>query len=503
MIATAGLATAAGFLVLVLSPIPMVRGFALLLVLGIVLAFALALTVGLAALSLLPTASRRRGSDSSRPGLVGRARVALARVILPVADPLRRWGRAVGSSARAAGRRGLAFSIAAPGRVLLVAVALALVGWGVGTRIPVISDIRELVPRNLPRSRTSTSSSRPPASSGLTYVTVSAPDLTDPKVISWMRSFEERVLHRHGFSGRHPSCRAPGTEICPETSLPDFLYGDRNGTPSEQRIKADLRLLPEYVSQAIVTHDPATGKPGNTGVITFGIRVMPFDQQERLIDDIRSQVDPPGSGEDPPPGVTAQVLGLPVLAADANSSLSGSRYLVTIAGLLAVALVLGAVYRSASRALVPLVPIVLATGWSSLVLWVTGVPLNPMSATLGALVIAIATEFSVLLSARYHEERRRGGTIGEALRRAYARTGRAVLASGVTAIAGFAVLVFTDIRMLRDFGLVTVFDLAVALIGVLVVLPAALVWSEGGVDRLAALVARLRRRGRPAAADAG
>jgi predicted RND superfamily exporter protein len=237
-------------------------------------------------------------------------------------------------------------------------------------------------------------------------------------------------------------------------------------------------------------------------VITFGIRVMPFDQQKRLIDDIRAQVNPPGSGKGPPPGVTAQVLGLPVLAADANSSLSGSRYLVTIAGLLAVALVLGAVYRSASRALVPLVPIVLATGWSSLVLWVTGVPLNPMSATLGALVIAIATEFSVLLSARYHEERRRGGTVGEALRRAYARTGKAVLASGVTAIAGFAVLVFTDIRMLRDFGLVTVFDLAVALIGVLVVLPAALVWSEGGADRLAALVARLRRRGRPAAADA-
>ena len=48
-------------------------------------------------------------------------------------------------------------------------------------------------------------------------------------------------------------------------------------------------------------------------------------------------------------------------------------------------------------------------------------------------------------------------------------------ASGVTAIAGFAVLAASDIRMLRDFGLVTVLDLAVALIGVMVVLPAALV----------------------------
>jgi predicted RND superfamily exporter protein len=54
----------------------------------------------------------------------------------------------------------------------------------------------------------------------------------------------------------------------------------------------------------------------------------------------------------------------------------------------------------------------------------------------------------------------------------------AVLASGITAIAGFAVLIATDIRMLRDFGIVTVIDLGVALLGVLLVLPAALVYAE-------------------------
>ena len=309
------------------------------------------------------------------------------------------------------------------------------------------------------------------------------------------------MLTRHGYVGSSPSCQSSQTEICPEISLPDFLYGDSQSAPSRSRIRTDLRLLPHYVSQAMVTSDPNSGKPGNTGVITFGIKVMPFDQQKALIDDIRSQINPPG-GKAPPPGVKAEVLGLPVLAADANSALSGSRYLVTIAGLLAVALVLVAVYRSARRALVPLIPIVLATGWSSLILWITGVPLNPMSATLGALVIAIATEFSVLLAARYHEERTAGGSLGDALRRAYARTGVAVVASGVTAIAGFAVLVFTDIRMLRDFGLVTVFDLGVALLGVLLVLPAALVWAEGGFQPARMLTARFRR-GRPAPSDAG
>jgi predicted RND superfamily exporter protein len=101
-----------------------------------------------------------------------------------------------------------------------------------------------------------------------------------------------------------------------------------------------------------------------------------------------------------------------------------------------------------------------------------------MSAALGALTIAIATEFGVILAGRFHEERRGGGGVEEALRRAYGRTGAAVLASGVTAIAGFAVLVASDVQMLRDFGFVTVIDLVVALAGVLVVLPAALTWIE-------------------------
>jgi predicted RND superfamily exporter protein len=205
---------------------------------------------------------------------------------------------------------------------------------------------------------------------------------------------------------------------------------------------------------------------------------MPLDDQKTLIDAIRAEIDPPGTDSDPPSGVEARVAGLPALAADANAELSDSRYLLTLAGLAAVALVLIAVYRSARRALVPLIPIALATGWSALVLWAMGIALNPMSATLGALVIAIATEFSVILSARFAEERAEGSSVGEALRRTYERTGAAVLASGVTAIAGFAVLILSEIRMLRDFGLVTVVDLGVALLGVMLVLPAVLVLAE-------------------------
>jgi predicted RND superfamily exporter protein len=187
-----------------------------------------------------------------------------------------------------------------------------------------------------------------------------------------------------------------------------------------------------------------------------------------------------------------ELAGLPVLAAEANTDLSNSRWWLPLAGLVAVGVVLAAIYRSARRAIVPLIPVLMATGWSGLVVAALGVSLNPMSATLGALVIAIATEFSVILSARYVNERREGQSVGEALRRTYLRTGAAVLASGVTAIAGFAVLAIAGLPLLddiglisvapvlRDFGLVTVADLLVALAGVMLVLPAAVVWSEEG-----------------------
>jgi predicted RND superfamily exporter protein len=170
-------------------------------------------------------------------------------------------------------------------------------------------------------------------------------------------------------------------------------------------------------------------------------------------------------------------------------------------------LVLLAVFRRPRRVVVPLIPIALATGWSALILYLIGIPLNPMSATLGTLVIAISTEFSVLLSERFRQEREAGYELSDALARTYRSTGRAVLASGITAIAGFGVLIFSNITMLRDFGFVTLIDLSVSLVGVLLLLPAVLALSErddlleaahGSVRRAIAAVPRPGRRARVA-----
>jgi hydrophobe/amphiphile efflux-3 (HAE3) family protein len=447
-IAAACLATAAGFLALQLSPVPMVRGFGWLLILGIGIAFALALTVGLGTLAWRRAGPVAAGNPPSPKTPRG-------------GFPLRRHPP-VG--------RLLSVARAYPEMVVSVAVALAVVGWAVGTQVETVSDIRSLAPQNIKAVEGLNELQETTGVSGELDVRVEAPDLTDPATIEWMAGFKERVLRENGFDGEDPSCLQ--AEICPGPALSDFLVRG-NEKPTRKGIEGTLAALSPYALRQVAPVDPESGKVGNTALLTFGIRAQSLEDQQQLIDRVRSEI---GS---PPPGVEAQLAGLPVIAAQSASELSDSRYWLTLAGLGLVAAALLLVYRSWRRALVPLVPTVLATGWASLLLWITGIPLNPMSAALGALTIAIATEFGVLLVGRFHEERRAGAGVEGALRRAYERTGAAVLASGITAIAGFAVLVASEIQMLRDFGLVTVIDLAAALAGVLLLLPATLLMLEG------------------------
>jgi hydrophobe/amphiphile efflux-3 (HAE3) family protein len=463
-ILTAGLATATGFLVLLLSPVPMVRGFGALLVVGIVLALGCALCAGFAALARFrrPVPGKEGAPGGRFAGVRGRV------------TALREHPRFHAAGEWLADRswRTLGVSLSRPRRVLAIGLAVAVVGLALDTQSEVVSDVRELVPQDLQALKDVNVLQDETGVSGEIDVTIRADDITDPKVVAWMTRFQDQVLRAHGFRpGKRCTQTRNAPELCPALSLPD-LFSTAGG--SQGQVRRLLDAVPAYFSQGVVTPDRKTAN------LAFGIRLMPLDRQKEVVDDIKARLKPPE-------GVEASVVGLPVLAAEANGALSSPwrRALTLVAALAGVFLVLLLARRSVRQAAVPLIPIALATGWSGLVLFLLGllpgpleVDLNPMSVTLSALVIAISTEFSVLLSARYRQEREAGAGPARAIELAYASTGAAVLASGVTAIAGFAALVFSDIRMLRDFGIVTVVDLTVSLLGVMIVLPAALLWAE-------------------------
>ena len=317
-IGTACLATGAGFLALLLSPTPMVRSFGLLLVVGIAIAFGLALTAGFAALSLR-SPKGGGGAPRSRP-----------------ATSL--------SSSNACWRS----PSTAPRELLAAGLALAVLGWGLGTQIESVSDVRELAPQSIREVRDLNRLQEATGVSGELDVRVHAPDLTDPGTLRWMADFKRRVLRSNGFSGPNPSCKE--AEVCPGPALSDFVVG--GGPLRRADIRATLAELPAYDLKQVAPADPRTGLPGHTALISFGIRAQSLDDQQALIDRVRGEIGQPGAPGGPPAGVDVELAGLPVIAAAAASDLSGSRYWLALAGLLAVGLVLFAVYRS-PRALSP------------------------------------------------------------------------------------------------------------------------------------------------------
>ena len=459
-IATACLATIAGFLALLLSPTPMVRSFGLLLVVGVAIAFGLAAHSRLRGLDALPLRRRVAEVEGGRGPTVG-----------STAGPLRPpTGPACLSAWRPVGTANPRRSWASAWRWPSSAGAL-------GTQIETVSDVRELAPQSIREVRDLNELQDATGVSGELDVRVEAPDLTDPATLRVDGGVQapgparERVLRaqpelqggrslpgpgalglRRRRGGRAAARRRPGGALanCPPT------------TCARSPRSIPRPAFPGQVGAAQL-RDPRPVAGGPAGADRAHPR---RDRRARR----------PGG---PPAGVEVELAGLPVIAAAAADDLSSSRYWLTLAGLLAV----GA--RPPRR-----LPLGDAGRWCRWCRWCwraagrrscsgpAGSRSTRCRRRSAALTIAIATEFSVILAARFHEERGAGRAVAEALRSAYARTGAAVLASGVTATAGFAVLIASDVRMLRDFGFVTVIDLIVALLGVMVALPAALAWSE-------------------------
>ena len=325
------------------------------------------------------------------------------------AEPRRRRSGSPRSARRsvAGARSALAVAIASPGRVLVVGLALALCGWVAGTRTETISDVRELVPQDLAQVRDLNQLQDTTGVSGELDVSVQTPDIADPALVRWMGEFKQRVLEANGFDGRFPSCReGPDMPWPGALGLPRPARGSRSAGPDQGAPRPVARLRPAGGPRLAI---PAPGSstrpssPSGSGPVARrpagADRPRPGrDRPARQPATAPRRASRSGWPACPSWSPNRRPTSPPAATGSPWPGLSRWRWCCS-----------PSTARRRGRSC-PLMPIVLATGWSSLVLAATGIPLNPMSATLGALVIAIATEFSVILSARYHEER--GGGLG-------------------------------------------------------------------------------------------
>src|SRR5207248_6816274 len=193
---------------------------------------------------------------------------------------VQRWA---GSAFRASLRR--------PRWTLGIAVAVALAGWILGTRVEVVSDLWRLAPSDRQEVSDARDLRDLSGSEGQVSVLVRGRDLADPKAIRWMAEYQGRMLARHGYSDRKP-CRT--AELCPALA-PTNVFG--GGLPqTEAQARTTLGSLPTYFKHNVISPDRRTASIG------FVLSKMSPDRREKVIDDIRSRPDPPA-------GITAPVAG--------------------------------------------------------------------------------------------------------------------------------------------------------------------------------------------------
>jgi RND superfamily putative drug exporter len=184
-----------------------------------------------------------------------------------------------------------------------------------------------------------------------------------------------------------------------------------------------------------------------------------------------------GSGD---PGLHAYVTGPAASAADSVKIFKGIDSTLLYATLGVVIVLLLLTYRSPILWLLPIisagVALTTAEAFIYLLIQHAGLVVNGQSAgILVVLVLGASTDYALLLVARYREELRRHEDRHEAMAIAMRRAGPAIIASGLTVIAGMLCLLAADSADISGLGPVAAIGIAVGLLAMITLLPALLV----------------------------
>ena len=290
-------------------------------------------------------------------------------------------------------------------------------------------------------------------------------DAFSDKSVKFMDGFTTEQLCRYGDAARAPEqCPADAKAVPPDkrvlanassiVSIVSFLTevpGTRAVPPTGAQVKQVFESAPPGIQKSTVSKD---GKASN---LIFATTPASLAKRAVVVKEIRKRLEPPA-------GIRATPSGLAVVGVGLLDNLESNRILLTYLAITFVFLFLAIRLRSIIRSLLSLVPVLIAVGAASLFAYFAGFTLSPMTAVGGPLVVAACTEFTSLILLRFVEERRRGLEPRDAVDVAAARTGRAFIVSGLTAISGVAVLSASSLPLLRDFGVIVAVNVAVALL---------------------------------------
>ena len=220
----------------------------------------------------------------------------------------------------------------------------------------------------------------------------------------------------------------------------------------------------------------AISEDGTTALITVPLtQTDDFELTTERVETMR-EIAPEGM----PAGIDVYVTGPEAFIKDVGSIFEGADFLLLAFTAGVVAVLLLVTYRSPVLWLIPLAVVGTADGMAG-ILARRGADMlgfNPdasVTGILSVLVFGAATNYALLLIARYREELLSHADRREAMRIAIRGAGPAILASGSTVAVALALLLLAEIEGRQVLGLVSAIGIVVAMIAGLLVLPSALV----------------------------
>lgn len=258
--------------------------------------------------------------------------------------------------------------------------------------------------------------------------------------------------------------------------LPGVVVFERAGGLTAQDLDAiRARAADAARSPGVEAVSPVIPSPD--GAAAQFIASYPADARDGLDESVPQLRETMAAGL--PSGLAVHVTGPAGLAADLSAAFAGiDGLLLAVAGGV-VALILLVVYRS------PLLPVlVLLSAGLALCLAVIAVYLladagaitlsGQTQGILFILVVGAATDYALLLIARYREELRRTGSTSAAMRSAWRATVEPVLASAGTVVLGLLCLLLSGLNSNRGLGPVAALGIVASVLVALTFLPAAL-----------------------------
>ncbi|HJM55582.1 MAG TPA: MMPL family transporter, partial [Poseidonia sp.] len=168
------------------------------------------------------------------------------------------------------------------------------------------------------------------------------------------------------------------------------------------------------------------------------------------------------------------------------TGLSSSQIESTAISLAVSFFVLFLLTRRIMPAVVVLFPVGVASLWVVGSMALIGLKWNVLTVMVTALTLGIGIDYSIHMWRRFEVEMANRGDHWEALRAAVDTTGVALMLSAITTMSGFAVLLFSPMPVIQDFGLITAITVLFSLVLALMLLPVLVELSARGQESISA-----------------